>query len=328
MSLSMSTTRPDAPPVLVADIGGTNARAGLVTEPGQAPETLFSRPTADFQGLAAFLQAAMEHLGGGYAPSRAICAVASPLQEDTVRLTNAGWTFSVSATKRSLGIDHLVLINDWVAQGWAVTRLQGSHRLQHNTGRPVSDAPRLALGPGTGLGSALITRCGDQWAVFATEGGHISFGITSRREAEVALHIQARFGHCSAERIASGVGMEAVHDALREIDGYPPQALSAETIAQKAVAGDPLCAEVLTHFTAALGSAAGDLALATGARGGIYLGGGIIPALGDAFDWTGFLERFEAKGRFHDYLAAIPVYAIRHPAPALLGLSVYLEAQA
>lgn len=328
MSRSMSTTRPDASPALVADIGGTNARAGLVTEPGQAPGAVFSRPTAEFEGLKDFLQAAMEQLGGGRAPSKVICAVASPLREDTVRLTNAGWRFSIAATQRALGIGHLVLINDWVAQGWAVTRLTGPHRVQHNSGEPVPDAPRLALGPGTGLGSALITRCGDRWAVFATEGGHISVGITSRREAEIALYIHERFGHCSAERIASGVGMEAVHDALREIDGHPPQSLSAEAIARRAVADDPLCAEVLTRFTAALGSAAGDLALATGARGGIYLGGGIIPALGEAFDWTLFHQRFTAKGRFEDYLAAIPVYAINHPAPALLGLSVYLEAQA
>ena len=315
-------------PVLVADIGGTNARAGLVTAPGREPGTVFSRPTAEFPGLADFLQAAMAQLGGGHAPSRVICAVASPLKDDTVRLTNAGWTFSISATRQTLGLDHLALVNDWVAQGWAVTRLSESHRVQHNAGHPAADAPLLALGPGTGLGSALITRLGSQWSVFATEGGHISLGITSRREAEIALYIHQRFGHCSAERVASGVGMEAVHDALRAIDGHPPRALSAEAIARKAVAGDPLCAEVLERFTAALGSAAGDLALATGARGGIYLGGGIIPALGDAFDWTCFLERFTAKGRFHDYLAAIPVYAIQHPAPALLGLSVYLEARA
>ncbi|MEX0448414.1 glucokinase [Spiribacter sp. 221] len=324
----MSTTRPDASPALVADIGGTNARAGLVTEPGQAPGTVFTRPTADFPGLAEFLQAAMAALSGEPRPMRVICAVASPLHEDTVRLTNAGWTFSISDTQRRLGLEALTLMNDWVAQGWAVTRLVEPQRLQRKGGKPAADAPRLAIGPGTGLGSALVTPCADHWQVFATEGGHISVGITSQREADLALRLHNRFGHCSAERVASGVGMEAVHDALREIDGHPPRSCSAETIAREAVAGDPLCREVLAQFTAALGSAAGDLALATGARGGIYVGGGIIPALGDAFDWNRFHARFTAKGRFQDYLAAIPVYAINHPAPALLGLSVYLEAQA
>lgn len=322
----MSTTRPDGPPWLVADIGGTNARAGRVSQPGGEPEAVFSRPTAGFPNLDEFLQAAIASLTPEQPPARVLCAVASPLHEDTVRLTNAGWTFSIAATRHALGLERLTLVNDWVAQGWAVTRLSEAQRHCKCAGTAVPAAPILALGPGTGLGSALVTPCGRDWQVFATEGGHISFGATGPREAAIALSIQKRFGHCSAERMASGIGMEAVHDALLAIEGQPPRSRNAEAIARAAVEGDPLCAEVLEQFTAALGAAAGDLALATGARGGVYIGGGIIPALGERFDWSLFHSRFTAKGRFEDFLAAIPVYAIAHPAPALLGLSVMLEA--
>ena len=322
----MSTTRPDPAAALVADIGASNARAGLVLQPGAEPEAIFTRPTNDFRDLADYLQAAIDHLAGAIPPQRIVCALASPLDGDTVALTNAGWRFSLTATRAEVGVPGLELVNDWVAQGWAVTGLAPHQLRQRAGGVGDAQAPRLALGPGSGLGSALITPCGAGWRVFATEGGHISLGIEDRREAEIALRMQARFGHCSAERLASGIGMEALHDVLRALDGQPPQARSAAHIAELAAAGEPICREVLARFTAALGSAAGDLVLGAGARGGVYLGGGIIPALGEAFDWAGFHARFTAKGRFADYLASVPVYSVEHPNAGLLGLSRYLEA--
>jgi glucokinase len=317
----MSTTPPDRRTLLVADIGGTHARAGLVTRPGEAPARVVRHPTAAFEGLAAFLTAALEELSDHPRPTHAVCAVASPIDHDPIELTNAGWRFSPAAVAHAVGLERVSFVNDWVAQGWAVTRLDAADCQTIQTGSPDGSAPRLALGPGTGLGSALVVPCASGWQVFATEGGHITHAPQGRRERLVVDHIAQRFGHCSAERLASGIGLAAIHDALLAIEGEPPRHTSAQAIARAGLAGDPLCRETIERMTDALGSAAGNLALATGARGGLYVGGGVIPALGDAFDWSRFQTRFRAKGRFHDYLAGIPIRAINHPAAALLGLS-------
>ena len=320
----MSSMPPDAAPVLVADIGGTNARAGIVTQPGTAPDAIFKRRTRDFDGLARFLESAMDDLCDGHRPRSVLCAVASPVDRDPIELTNAGWRFSRAGTADALGLDCVEFLNDWVAQGWATTQIADGYLRTIQSGQPDPMAPRLALGPGTGLGSALVTPGSIGWQVFATEGGHISFAPRTAREWAIVEWIQDRFDHCSAERLASGIGIETVHAALHAIDGTPPRQARAEGIAQAALEGDVICGEVMQTITAALGSAAGDLALATGARGGVYLGGGVIPLLGDAFDWQLFYARFTAKGRFCDYLELIPVHAMTHPAPALYGLSVYL----
>lgn len=320
----MSSTPPDATPVLVADIGGTHARAGIVTRPGTAPDAVFKRRTRDFDGLAGFLGSALEDLCDGYRPRSALCAVASPVDRDPIELTNAGWRFSRAGIADALGLTRVEFVNDWVAQGWATTQIADGHLRTIQPGRPDPMAPRLALGPGTGLGSALVTPGPAGWQVYATEGGHISFAPRTAREWAIVERIQDRFNHCSAERLASGIGIETVYQTLHQIDGTRPRHTRAEAIAQAALAGDPIGAEVIQTMTAALGSAAGDLALATGARGGVYLGGGVIPLLGNAFDWGLFGGRFTAKGRFRDYLESIPIHAMTHPAPALYGLSVYL----
>lgn len=320
----MSSTPPDAAPVLVADIGGTNARAAIVTRPGRAPDPVFKRRTCDFDGLTEFLASAIEELAGRHRPRSALCAVASPVDRDPIELTNAGWRFSRTGIADALGLIRVAFLNDWVAQGWATTRIDDEDLRTIQPGRVDSMAPRLALGPGTGLGSALVIPGSAEWQVFATEGGHISFAPRTAREWALVERIQERFDHCSAERIASGIGIETVYTALHEIDGTTPRHTGAEAIARAALEGDSLCGEVIEIMTGALGSAAGDLALATGARGGLYLGGGVIPLLGNAFDWALFCRRFSAKGRFRGFLESIPVHAMIHPAPALYGLSVYL----
>jgi glucokinase len=322
----MSSTPPDPRPVLVADIGGTHARAGLVTQPGQAPAQAFRRPTRSFRGLAEFLAAARAQLTHDAPPVRAVCAVASPADDDPVELTNAGWRFSPAQVARELGLERVTLLNDWVAQGWAVTALGAADQRVIHAGTARADAPRLALGPGTGLGGALITPGSAGWRVFPSEGGHMSFAPQTPRQQAIADNIQQRFGHCSAERLASGLGIEAIHHAIQCIDGREITPSTAEAIARAGLEGDVVGREVLAHMSEALGNAAGDWALATGARGGVYIGGGVIPALGAAFDWQRFHRAFLAKGRFRRYLEAIPIIAVTHPQAGLLGLSAYLRA--
>ena len=320
----MSTGQPEKSAWLLADVGGTNARVGLY-HPGQgAPSLLFARPTGDFDDLAGLLRAAIQTCPQAHV-RHAACAIASPVEADDIALTNAGWRFSIEQTRRRCELDSLEIINDWAAQGWAITRLRPTDLAQRSGGAPIPMTPKLALGPGTGLGSALVVPADGRWQVFATEGGHISFGPQTPREAAVVTHINQRFGHCSAERMASGKGIETIDAATAAIDGRDGEPRDAYAIVAEAKAGDPTACETLTLFTHALASAAGDLALATGARGGVYIGGGLIPALGALFDWQAFHQRFIAKGRFGDYLNAIPVFSIEASHPALTGLAAYVE---
>ncbi|AGM40812.1 glucokinase [Spiribacter salinus M19-40] len=319
----MSTGRPDQP-WLVADIGGTNVRVAVVKGPQQRPQTLCQLATADYGNLAEMLSDAFTRVDGP-PPRQVACALASPAAGDDVRLTNAGWHFSVLKTQAQLGLERLEVINDWVAQGWAVPTLNDNDLRTIQPGTPDPDAPRIALGPGTGLGTTLMTPHNGQWQVFAAEGGHISVAPTNAREAELILELHRRFGHCSAERIASGTGLESVYSALCHMDQCTAQAQDAEAIGQAATAGDAIALEAIDLLTRILGSATGDLMLATGARGGVYIGGGLIPALGKHFDWQAFRTRLQQKGRFDEYLRQIPVWLITHEAPALLGLAHYLE---
>jgi len=322
----MSTGHPDQP-WLVADIGGTNTRVGLIDDKRQAPRTLCHLVTADYHDLAEMLSAAFAQHSGPQ-PRQVACALASPVSGDEVRLTNAGWQFSVAKTRAQLGLERLEVMNDWVAQGWAVTALGDDDLQTIQAGESVADAPRLALGPGTGLGSTLITPCNESWQVFAAEGGHISVAPTNAREAAIILELHRRYNHCSAERIASGTGLESVYSTLCHIDHRTDRTLDAAAIGQAAQTGDALAQEAVGMLARILGSATGDLMLATGARGGVYIGGGLIPALGPQFDWQAFLKRLQQKGRFAAYLRKIPIQQITHATPALLGLGRYLEATA
>ncbi len=315
------------PPLrLIADIGATHARVAISHEPGVISTPVVRYRSADYPDLAALIAQALRELDSP-PPQTAICALASPDTGDRIRLTNLAWDFSCQATRQALGLSRLSIVNDWVAQGYAIAHLPDGalHGVQH--GKPIATAPRLALGPGTGLGTALITPTQVGWQVWNTQGGHISFAPQTDREAALVAYLTDRFGHCSGERMASGLGLGWVYAGLCALDGVPPQALAVEAphVTAKAQAGDPLSQEALALFTQAFGSIAGDLALACGARGGVYLGGGVLSALGATFDERAFAERFADKGRFAEYLQAIPITQIRHPHPALIGLAAMPE---
>lgn len=323
----MSTGVLNPTPWLLADIGGTHARLGLLTDAKATVRAVERWPTAQFNDLTSLVTAALDK-HPEIKPNTLACAIASPINGDTVSLTNAGWTFSVEATRQALDLERLVVVNDWVAQGWFIAHETPENLRCLHSGIASNEAPRLALGPGTGLGSALVTPFNPTGSVFSTEGGHISFAPTSEREAAVAKAIQAAHGHCSAERLASGLGIETLDRTLHHLEGLKPSHRSAQTIAQAAKAGDVIAKEALGLFTQALGSVAGDLALASGARGGIFWGGGLIPALGELFDFKAMHKRFCAKGRFSDYLRPIPHYFIANEQAALRGLGHYLTASA
>ena len=320
----------DALPRLLADIGGTNARFAWQDGAAAPLRDIQTLPVADHASLADAMRAYLQGLNRPAPPWCAI-GVATPITSDAVRLTNSHWSFSIAAVKQALGFERFVVINDFTALALALPDLAPHERRQVGGGTPVPHAAIALLGPGTGLGvSGLLPGYEpDRWVPLQGEGGHVTLAATNEREAGVLQIIRERHGHASAERAISGMGLEAVHAALGVLEaavGTPT--MSAAEISAAALDGsDERCVEAVTLFCSFLGNVAGNLALTLGALGGVYIGGGIVPRLGDAFDRSPFRERFEAKGRFREYLARIPVYVIdASVSPALLGAARALSA--
>lgn len=311
---------------VVGDVGGTNARFALVRAPGGRPEALVTLATADHPHLAAALQAYLAQVGRP-AVREAAVAIANPIDGDAVSMTNNHWKFSIEATRRQLGLSRLLMLNDWEALALAAPALSGDELAAIGSGQGVVDAPRALIGPGTGLGvSSLVRSPLGEWVAIPGEGGHVTLAPTCEREARIIEVLWRRYSHVSAERLVSGMGLENLYQAIATLDGVPARGHDAAAVCRLGLAGtDRQCAEALASFCGLLGSVAGNLALMLGARGGVYIGGGIVPRLGDYFHSSPFREKFEAKGRFKNYMARIPTYVIRAPYPALTGAAMALQ---
>ena len=311
-------------PCLVGDVGGTNARFALVDEHRRinAERTLAG---ADFAGLRDAIEAYLREVG---APrlSRAAIAVATAVTGDWIQFTNSPWSFSIEATRRELGLEQLRVLNDFTALALALPQLAPDERRAIGGGEALAHAPIGLIGPGTGLGVSGLVWSGDRWIPLETEGGHVTFSPANEREWAIGRVLQRRFGHVSPERLLAGPGWVDVYTALAELDGGTVEDLTPTEITQRALAGTcPRCLEVQEIFCGALGTAAGNLAITLGALGGVYIGGGIVPRLGEFFDRSAFRARFEAKGRFSAYLAAIPTWVITAANPALRGVAAALD---
>ncbi|MBC8057612.1 MAG: glucokinase [Rhizobiales bacterium] len=311
------------PPRVLGDIGGTNARFAWQDADGAPLRDIATIPTADHPTLAAALAHYLHGLERAAPPWCAI-GIANPVTGDQVKMTNSHWSFSIDAVRRELGFERFVVINDFTALALALPDLPPDALRQLGGGAPVGGAAIGLIGPGTGLGVSGLVPGGDpgSWLPLQGEGGHVTLAAGNAREAEVLQVLRNRFGHASAERAISGQGLEALHSTLSELNGTPDAGpISAAEISQRALALlDPECVEAVDLFCAFLGNVAGNLALTLGARGGVYIGGGIVPRLGEAFTKSRFRVCFEDKGRFRDYLAPIPVYVIHaEVSPALLG---------
>ncbi|MBA2723618.1 MAG: glucokinase [Methylibium sp.] len=313
-------------PRLLADIGGTRTRLGLQTEAGAAPSEIEVLQDDDHASLEAALTFYLDARRGPRARDAAL-AIATPVLGDDVRMTNRDWRFSISALQRALGFDRLVVINDFSALALALPSLQSSDLRKVGGGQAVPAQPLALIGPGTGLGVSGLSPAGGRWLPLASEGGHVTLAAADEREAALIALLRRRFGHVSAERALSGPGLANLHAALAELDGVAAASLDAPQIAARAKAGtDPLCVAAVETFFAMLGGVAGNLALTVGAHGGVFIGGGIVPRFGDWIGRSQFRERFEAKGRFREYLAAIPTFVVDAALPpALLGAAAALD---
>nr|WP_202420872.1 glucokinase [Actinomadura rayongensis] len=312
---------------MVADIGGTNARFALLDGPGAPPERLAVLPTAGHAGLAETAAAYLQRHASGVRPAAACLAVAGPVAGGRFRLTNAGWPADTAeGVAVRLGIPHVDVINDFEALARALPVLGPSDVTDIGPPVPSGDGPLAVVGPGTGLGTAGLVRTPSGWVPLPGEGGQVDAPAATDREIEVVRLLRAEHGSGAAELLLSGNGLARLYRYLAVLDGDPARPLTAAHICARE--DDPRCAEAVATFCALLGSYAGNVALTLGARGGVYLGGGILPRIAGALRASAFRTRFEAKPPVGDYVAAIPTRLIVHPGPALAGAAAKLALEA
>jgi glucokinase len=312
-------------PVLLGDIGGTHARFALASGHNAPITQLMVLPTGQFPDLGTAVTAYLHQIGQP-SLSRACIAIANPILGDVVEMTNNHWQFSIEATRQFLHLEGLLMLNDWEAMAMALPALDGKHLEKIGRGAPDPDAPKGLIGPGTGLGvSSLVRSHRGDWVPIAGEGGHVGLSPTCEREADILRILWRTFPHVSAERVISGMGLENLYQAICILNGTVAEPLVASQVTQRAMdASDAACEESVDRFCRLLGNTAANLALTLGARGGIYMGGGVISHLGDRFAKSGFRAAFEAKGRFENYMSNIPTYVIRAKQPALIGCAMAL----
>lgn len=308
---------------LMADIGATHTRCALLDDQGKevAPEVF---DNVDFTGLVGILSVYLDHRRSSDRPKRAALAIAAPIVGDEVRMTNIGWHFSQTELKAHLGFQRLTVCNDFAAIAWSLPHLIATDRTQIGGGTPSPRTTMAALGPGSGIGVSALVPSADSWTVMTGEGGHVSLPALTSEEQNVIALLRERFGHCSAERVLSGQGLVNLYVALAELAGRGQPTVTPEDVTRLASQREPLARKTLQMFFAMLGTVAGDVALTTGARGGVYIAGGIVPRIIDVLAQSEFRARFEAKGRYRDYLAAIPTYVITTALPAFRGLKYLL----
>jgi len=304
---------------LIADIGATNTRCGLVDDKGHVLAAEFFK-NEDFSGVEHVLHSYLERRRASDRPRRAAIAIAAPIVDDQVNMTNRGWTFSRADLADALGVTQLTLLNDFAAIAWALPALGSEHVVKVGGGAPVTRAPMVALGPGTGLGVSTVVPSADGWSVVEGEGGHQTLAAADADEARVVELLRDEFGHCSLERALSGPGLVNLYQALGRLAGRGAPTVTPHDVTALAERGEPLARKTRDMFFAMLGTAAGNLALALGAGGGVYVAGGIVPKFVEALTASAFRERFEAKGRYRWYMQRIPTYVITDPLPAFIGL--------
>ena len=306
---------------LIADIGGTNARFA-VSRADSSMDDVAVLACADFADPVAAAKAYLARAALPEPPERAVFALAAPVTGDHVVVTNHSWSFSIDDVRRRLGLEDLEVINDFSAVALALPHLTAADVLRVGGGEAAPDAPMALLGPGTGLGVSALIPTGNGWMPLATEGGHVSMTAFDSREEAVLATLRGS-SPVSAEQVISGRGLVNLYRTLCEIDGHgaDPTIAPADVTARALDGACPVCVEALDMFCSMLGTVASNLALTLGARGGVFIAGGIVPRLGQAFAVSRFRHRFEDKGRFSNYMVAVPTFVVTHQFPALLGLS-------
>lgn len=322
---------------LIADIGGTNARFALTPIRTIAPgaslkltEADLIAPTAlngaEYATIADAIEAYLAGPASEYPrPEHSVMAIACPTDQDQITMTNHTWSFKVSELKAALGFKTLTFINDYNALANAIPQLDDDGLIKIGRGEPVVGMPIAVTGPGTGLGLAALAFNDNEPVTLETEGGHAHFAPTDETEIGILQYLLTKHERVSNERLISGMGLENIYRALSSMAGEE-KALSAPEISMAALDGrDELCGEALARFCAILGSYAGDVALTLGAKGGVFITGGIVPRFIEYFKTSEFRARFEDKARLAGFVQPIPTYVVVSQQPGLLGSAAVLN---
>jgi glucokinase len=311
---------------LLGDIGGTNARFAI----GDCDEMTVTHFAAFQVRMFPSLQDTISHYLESipFRPDLAGFAVAAPMNGETIAMTNTPWKFTVSDIRKATGASRLAFVNDFEALALSLPYLTSHDLHTIGSGTKVANAPKVVLGPGTGFGMSGLVRMQSGWTAVPGEGGHISFGATNDAEWAILNHLAENGGHVSIERLMSASGLERIYGALAKISGRASTGMKPIDIvnsAQDETDPDPHAIETLDCFVSILARLAGDAALSFGARGGVYLAGGIAPKILKTLESGVFRKKFDEKGRLSAWLSEIPVKVITANDAALRGAAFALS---
>jgi len=321
--------------LLVADIGGTNGRFGLVEfdaedigANGQINYTAERQITlrcANYADMATMIKACCAEFGINV-PAYGCLAIAGPIENGQAAMTNLNWKFSIDGLRDQLGMKTLHVINDFAALAYAVPFLPDNELVTlYESNQSNAEAPIVVMGPGTGFGMAALVPSQHNWKIIPTEGGHASFAPTNEKELAIKSFLLKEQNHVSVENILSGGGLVTIYRALAHISGTEAQAYTPADVSTKGLANeDALCREAVLTFCDVLGEVAGDKALSIGARGGVVIGGGLTPKLMDLLPESHFLERYKNKGPMAGYVSDISIRLIVNDKAALVGSAAWL----
>ena len=295
---------------LIADVGATSCRIA-VYDGGSIDNLQISR-NDDHSSLEAKLSGYLKSMQNP--PAHAVLAVAASVENDDIRMMNRDWQFNPESLA-AVGFDTIKLINDFHAIAFALPTFGDADRLEVGEATHYRNGTMAVLGPGSGLGMAAWVEGG---AAMFGEGGHVTLPARDAREEQILTRLRDRYGHVSAERVLSGPGLLALHTAMHdEILSSPEDIFSEPSTNAKA--------DTIGQFYLFLGSVAADLALITGATGGVYIAGGIVPSYPDLIANAGFRQRFEDNNRYPEYMQSIPTWVISEPVPGLRGLAAFID---
>ncbi|ALN71723.1 glucokinase [Aureimonas sp. AU20] len=312
-------------PILIGDIGGTNARFALLVDAFADPKTFPVVQTADFPNIDDAIQATVLDQTS-IQPRSAVLALAGPISGEEIELTNCPWVVRPRKLISDLGFDEIILVNDFEAQALAVSALPEAGREAIGPVGAPNDGARVVVGPGTGLGVAGLVRARNMWIPVAGEGGHIDLGPRTDRDLALWPHLERIEGRVSAEQVLCGRGLVNLTNAIAQADGRKPEPHTPASVTVAAGAGDKAALEAIHLFGTYLGRVAGDLALVFMARGGVYIAGGIFGHIAPYVDRAAMRAAFEDKAPHSDLLREVPLYAITLPLAALAGLATFARA--
>jgi glucokinase len=317
--MKAASTRRSIQKVLLADIGGTNARFAVMVDGTVGMVTHMA--VRDYGSFHEALGMYLGSLPEARSIRAAILAASGVVQSGRCALTNNPWVIDAAELRATYGFSTVRLINDFEAVAWSLPHLCRDKLLQAGGGQPVAGAPLAALGPGTGLGMAASIPHATGHLVLSSEGGHSTMAGSSLQEDAVIAYLRRRLGHVSAEHVLSGNGLENLYEALAALDNVALPRRRAAEITRAGIEGTCQTSRAaIDMFCAMLGTVAGNLALTLGAKGGIFIAGGILRHMSEYFVRSQFRARFEGKGRLRRYLEPIPVYLVLDEDVAFAGL--------